>query len=125
MDDRIRGRGALLSTRVTELTQKPIVEYSCLVNTSRGKKDEQNTVKHEKFDYEKMKSAATHQDAALRKKVFVEYFERFQEFPSYLFDNENGIDPLLQQTIDDIANDPQTSKAMRAGIDSLLNRLSL
>src|SRR3990167_256462 len=54
---------------------------------------------------------------------FAECFERFGEFPSYLFDNENGIDDLLSQTIEDLQKDPAITIAMKKGIDLLLGRL--
>jgi hypothetical protein len=79
--------------------------------------------KKEKFDFDKMKLAATHENSAVRKKIFIEYFERFEEFPSYLFDNESETDSRLLQTIEDIQRDPETTKEMRAGIDMLLRRL--
>jgi len=70
-----------------------------------------------------MKAAATSTDSDVRKNVFIEYFERFGEFPSYLFDNENGIDDLLSQTIEDLQKDPAITIAMKKGIDLLLGRL--
>ena len=79
--------------------------------------------KQEKFDFEKMKSAATHENPAVRKKVFIEYFERFEEFPSYLFDNEAKIDERLFETIQDLLNDPETPKKMLKGIEALKDRL--
>lgn len=79
--------------------------------------------KKTKFDFEELKAAATSLNAQLRKKVFEEYFERFEEFPSYLFDNENGIDSRLQETIKDLESDPETSKTMRKGIETLMLRL--
>ena len=79
--------------------------------------------KREKFDFEKMKSMATHKDAAIRKQTFIAYFEQFGEFPSYLFDNERQIDEVLKATVNDILADAETSKEMRKGIDSLLLRL--
>jgi len=79
--------------------------------------------KKPKFNFEELKAAATSLNAKIRKGVFVEYFERFEEFPSYLFDNENGIDSRLQETITDLQNDPETSKSMRKGIDVLMLRL--
>ena len=79
--------------------------------------------KKSKFNYEEMKAAATSLDAKLRKKVFAEYFEQFEEFPSYLFDNTNGIDSRLQETIADLQNDPETSKTMHKGIAALMQRL--
>lgn len=77
----------------------------------------------EKFDYEKMRAAATNADAAVRKQIFVEYFERFAEFPSYLFDNEHAIDGRLRETINDLLADPESTKEMRKGIELLLLRL--
>ena len=82
-----------------------------------------NPQKKPKFDFEELKTAATSLNAKLRKKVFEEYFERFEEFPSYLFDNENGIDSRLQETIKDLQSDPETSKTMRKGIETLMQRL--
>jgi hypothetical protein len=79
--------------------------------------------KKEKFDFEKMKAAATHPDSSVRKQTFVEYFERFGEFPSYLFDNESHIDDRLLATIDDLMKDPEISKDLRAGIETLMRRL--
>lgn len=76
-----------------------------------------------KFNFEEMKAAATSNDARIRKHVFVEYFERFGEFPSYLFDNENGIDSRLSQTIEELQKDPAATDAMKKGIALLLNRL--
>ena len=54
---------------------------------------------------------------------FREYFEQFEEFPSYLFDNSAVIDARLSETIHDIENDPETSKAMHKGIAILMQRL--
>ncbi len=79
--------------------------------------------KKPKFSFEELKAAATSLNAKVRKKVFEEYFERFEEFPSYLFDNENGIDARLYQTIQDLQSDPETTKTMHKGIEVLLNRL--
>jgi hypothetical protein len=79
--------------------------------------------KPEKFDFEKMKAAATHEDPMLRKEAFIEYFERFSEFPSYLFDNEQAIDSRLAKTIQDLTDDPETTREMRKGIDALTERL--
>ena len=76
-----------------------------------------------KFNFEEMKAAATSSDPRVRKNVFAEYFERFGEFPSYLFDNENGLDEQLSQTIEDLKNDPETTRAMQKGIALLLGRL--
>lgn len=77
----------------------------------------------EKFDFETMKSAAANKDPAIRKLAFIEYFERFEEFPSYLFDNEQKIDESLYRTMQDLIKDPETSKAMHKGIEALLERL--
>ncbi len=79
--------------------------------------------KKPKFDFEELKAAATSVNRQIRKKVFEEYFERFEEFPSYLFDNTNTIDARLSETIEDLANDPETSKAMHKGIATLMQRL--
>ena len=79
--------------------------------------------KREKYDFERMKAAATHQDPLVRKAAFIEYFERFSEFPSFFFDNEQEIDARLAATIDDLANDKDSSKALLEGVTALLNRL--
>ncbi len=76
-----------------------------------------------KFNFEELKAAATSLNAGVRKKVFEEYFEMFEEFPSYLYDTENGIDSRLAQTIEDLKNDPEISEKMRKGITVLLARL--
>ena len=76
-----------------------------------------------KFNFEEMKAAATSDDPRVRKSIFCEYFERFGEFPSYLFDNENGMDDRLSRTIEDIKSDPETTNAMQKGITILLSRL--
>ena len=79
--------------------------------------------KKTKFNFEELKTAATSENPETRKKIFEEYFEQFEEFPSYLFDNENSIDKKLSETISDIENDPETSARMRKGIAQMLNRL--
>ena len=79
--------------------------------------------KLEKFDFEKLRTGATSANASTRKITFIEYFERFSEYPSYLYDNTDGIDNLLAETIKDLSDDPETSKAMRDGIAVLLDRL--
>ena len=76
-----------------------------------------------KFNFERLKADATSSNAELRKNTFKDYFERFEEFPSYLFDNTHAIDALLFKTIKDLENDPETSKAMRKGIEVLMQRL--
>ena len=81
------------------------------------------TPKPPKFNFDEMKVGATSEDPRVRKTVFSEYFERFGEFPSYLFDNEQGIDSRLSRTIEDLKNDPETSTAMKKGISLLLERL--
>ena len=83
----------------------------------------QKTEKKPKFNFDDMKVAAMSPNAEVRKKVFEEYFERFEEFPSYLFDNENGIDSRLSQTIQDLKNDPETTEKMQRGLTLLLDRL--
>lgn len=79
--------------------------------------------KRKKFDFERTKATATSDDRSVRKQVFIEYFEDFEEFPSYLFDNEREIDKRLFDTMQDLLKDPKTSKAMRKGVDELLRRL--
>jgi len=79
--------------------------------------------KQEKFNYEKMKRAATDADPAVRKRVFIEYFERFEEFPSYLYDNETKMDERLFETMQDILTDPATPKSMLKGAQALMRRI--
>ena len=79
--------------------------------------------KKPKFDFEELKAAATSGNRQTRKKVFAEYFEQFEEFPSYLFDNTDKIDERLSETIQDLTNDPDTSKTMHKGIATLMQRL--
>ena len=83
------------------------------------------TPQKEKFSYEKLKADATSSDPKVRKEIIKEYYERFEEFPSYLFDNDNGIDSRLLETIRDIKNDPDTTEAMQKGITALMNRIPL
>jgi hypothetical protein len=87
--------------------------------TSQVKK----AAKGPKFSFEELRIAATSLDASVRKKVFQEYFEMFGEFPSYLYDNSNGIDSRLSETIADLKNDPETSEKMQKGLGVLLQRL--
>ena len=83
----------------------------------------QKAEKKSKFNFDELKIGATSLDPAIRKKVFQEYFEMFEEFPSYLFENEHGADPRLSQTIEDIKKDPATTDKMQRGIATLLQRL--
>jgi len=80
--------------------------------------------KLEKFDFEKMKAEALSPEPAVRKAAFLEYFERFAEFPSYLFDNEQEIDEFFLATILDIEKDPEMTKPVLQGITALRIRLS-
>lgn len=86
-------------------------------------RDPEPVPKKEKYDFEKMKAASTSDDPTIRKAAFIEYFERFKEFPSFLFDNEHTIDSRLAVTIRDLSNDKDCSKTLRDGIAALLNRL--
>lgn len=70
-----------------------------------------------------MKAAASSNDRAHRKQAFIEYFERFNEFPSYLFDNTAKIDDRLLETMQDLMKDTEISKDMLKGIDALMERL--
>lgn len=94
----------------------------CLHCISNKKLSEKST-KRAKFDFESMKARATHTNGSVRKAVFIEYFEQFQEFPSYLFDNEKNMDALLYETMQELLKDPQTTKTLRDGIDMLMHRL--
>jgi len=94
------------------------------VPTRYGRSIKEESPKRSKFDYEAMKGAATHKNPATRKEAFTEYFERFGEFPSYLFENEPKIDQQLFDTMQDLLKDPETSKEMQKGITALLDRLS-
>jgi hypothetical protein len=86
-------------------------------------KDAQSAPKKEKYDFEKMKAASTSNDSGTRKAAFIEYFERFSEFPSFLFDNDVKIDPRLAETMQDLSEDKESSKALLNGITALLDRL--
>ncbi|MBI2613083.1 hypothetical protein HYW59_04770 [Candidatus Kaiserbacteria bacterium] len=90
---------------------------------SRPARVRDDAPKREKFDFETMKAAAANKDPAIRKQAFIEYFERFTEFPSYLFDNEQKIDERLYETMQDLLKDPTTTKEMHEGILALLDRL--
>ncbi len=79
--------------------------------------------KLEKFNFEKMKSEVLSPEPSVRKAAFLEYFERFAEFPSYLFDNEQAIDEVFLATILDIEKDPETDKQILQGIATLRSRL--
>jgi hypothetical protein len=79
--------------------------------------------KRDKFNFELMKAEATSPNPVVRKKTFIEYFERFEEFPSYLFDNGEKIDERLSETMRDLSNDPETSKTMHKGIAALMMRM--
>ncbi|MCE9541570.1 hypothetical protein K8R03_03360 [Candidatus Kaiserbacteria bacterium] len=76
-----------------------------------------------KFNFEQLKAAAASTDIEVRAKAFAEYFEMFNEFPSYLYDNTHGIDAVLLKTVEKMKSDPETNEKVRAGIESLLNRL--
>jgi len=76
-----------------------------------------------KFNFEIMKASAASSDAATRKLAFIEYYERFSEFPSFLFDNEKAIDASLYETMQGLIRDVDTSPEMRRAIDALLARL--
>ena len=80
--------------------------------------------KKSKFNFEELKAAATSQDIDTRVETFRDYFERFEEFPSYLFDNEHGIDARLAETIERLQKSLSTSEKMHAGIALLLERLA-
>lgn len=81
--------------------------------------------KRKRFDYERTKAEGTSPKREVRKKLFLDYFNDFKELPSFLFDNEAGIDPQLMETIQDLLDDPGTTKEMRDGIDALLRRMPL
>ena len=88
-----------------------------------SRKSLQKDTKRTKFNFEDMKSRATHTNASVRKAVFIEYFEQFQEFPSYLFDNEHNLDALLYETMQDLLKDRDISKAVKDGVNALMQRL--
>jgi len=90
---------------------------------SAGASSSDDAPKKEKFDFKTMKDAATSDKPAVRKQAFVDYFERFAEFPSYLFDNQKQIDERLLATIRDLLKDPETTKEMHKGIQALMGRL--
>jgi len=99
---------------------KRIGKRSWTVDTIR---DPEPTPKKEKYNFEKMKAASTSDDPAVRKAAFIEYFERFNEFPSFLFDNEQKIDERLAITMRDISSDTDSSKALLDGVTALLDRV--
>ena len=80
--------------------------------------------KKAKFNFEEMRAAATSENSETRKNIFIEYFDRFGEFPSYLFDNESGIDSRLSQTIEDLRKDPDIKESLKKGLVLLLDRIS-
>jgi len=79
--------------------------------------------KQPKFNFEKLKAEATSPNLEIRVRSFKAYFEQFQEFPSFLFDNERRIDDVLLQTIKALEKDSEMSKPMQQGLEALLNRL--
>jgi len=81
--------------------------------------------KKPKFNFAELKAGATSANPSIRKKTFQEYFEKFQEFPSYLFDNSNGVDAILLKTIQDLEKDPDTTEAMQKGLVLLLERVPM
>ena len=83
----------------------------------------QRDPKKSRFNFEELKEGATSTDRERRKNIFIEYFERFQEFPSYFFDNERGVDARLSETIKDLSADPEVDESMRKGIKALMARL--
>lgn len=96
------------------------------MNNQRKNSGSSNGVKapkQPKFNFEELKAGATSQNPAVRKRTFQEYFERFEEFPSYLFDNSPTIDSRLFQTIQDLVNDPETSRTMQKAITVMMQRL--
>jgi hypothetical protein len=80
--------------------------------------------KLDKFDFDKMKSEATSPDLSLRKAAFIEYYERFEEFPSYLFDNDSKIDEQFLSTIQELEKDEKSTPAILKGIAALRLRLA-
>lgn len=80
--------------------------------------------KLDKYDFEKMKAAALSPEPAVRKAAFLEYFERFSEFPSFLFDNDQAIDDRFLSTIVEIEKDPEVPKPVLVGIAALRERLA-
>lgn len=97
--------------------------YPKLEAVSKNAKTALLAPKKEKFDFDKMKTAATSDDRLVRKAEFIEYFERFNEFPSFLFDNEQGLDPRLAATMQDLSKDENSSQALMDGVKALLCRL--
>lgn len=76
-----------------------------------------------KYSFAETKILATSPHRDVRKAVFLEYFERFSEFPSYLFDNEREIHIDLWLTAQDILADRDSSKEVCKGIEQMINRL--
>lgn len=118
-----RGK-VIISSSKSCMSQEPIRHIGKKSWTVDKKTDPiTQTSKKEKFNFEKMKAASTSDNPAIRKAAFIEYFERFYEFPSFLFDNEQKIDPRLAITMRDLSSDKDSSKALLDGITALLNRL--
>lgn len=78
-----------------------------------------------KYSFADMKIAAMSDDAVVRKKEFCDYFERFGEFPSFLFDTDAGVDQRLLDTISDLKSDPLVSDDIKRGIARLVERLPM
>ena len=104
----------VMKPRAPSLLRDDETEYN-----ERIKREQQKS----KFDFEELKAGAMSADPRTRKDVFKEYFERFEEFPSYLFDNSEKIDSRLFDTIEDLKNDPETTTVMHKGIATLMQRL--
>lgn len=104
----------VVKPRAPRLSRRDETEYN-----ERIKREQQKS----KFDFEELKAGAMSPDPRTRKDVFKEYFERFEEFPSYLFDNSEKIDSRLFDTIEDLKNDPETTTVMHKGIATLMQRL--
>lgn len=78
-----------------------------------------------KYSFADMKIAAMSDDRDVRKKEFCAYFERFGEFPSFLFDTESGIDKRLLDTIADLKSDPLSTDELKNGLARLMQRLPM
>lgn len=83
----------------------------------------QKPAKPAKFNFEKLKAEATHPAIGVRMRAFSTYFEQFGEIPSYLFDNEREVDPMLLETVSALKKSESTSASLLKALDLLLNRL--
>jgi hypothetical protein len=83
----------------------------------------QRDPKKSKYNFEELKAGATSPDVETRAAAFRDYFERFEEYPSFLFDNERQLDPRLAETVQYMQSHGETSEKMLQGLKLMLDRL--